>query len=694
MQRTLVAVDSETREFCRSEGPFPRPVCISVAEPGGELLLLGHGDGRNFLRELLSSDPKDYLLIGHSLCKFDLPVFGLHWPELLPLIFRWLNAGAISDIYYRERMLNLRRHGRLTSLKLPDGSSEELKYSLADLEKQYLGIDRSEQKGEGTWRTNYRLLENTPVAQWPDDAKQYALDDASGALRVWQKQQENEFANFASEPWVCRMGFALALTTATPLPIDPERKYRVALEVYEAIDPEMMELLYAAGIYSRPEMPRTYKRGAIDPVNKLPKITGGDHATLKRAVLAERVKAAYEFLGEMPPLTDKGGISTNEDALAPIIGQDKVIDTYHKVNYHKKIIDTELPALGDGSYPVYFGFDLPQETGRTSSKASWAATEKHPEGPIFSRNGQNVDPRVKPCFYAPAGWLLLSVDFSTLELCSLAWRLKAMGLDSKLFDILQRGWDAHGYLGGPIMYNHIPWFREGIDPMDFDGIYGRFAQLRKQGEQEVRTTCDHYRGLAKPTGLGFPGGLGIRRFVVYAKSQYGVEVTEEEAKQLKKIWFLIYPEMRDYFRILERDMRDPRFVEAYTYTTPFGMVRSNCSYTAAANGMGLQSPAAEGAYVAYYSVVQAMLNPEANDGLLFGCRPVDFLHDEGLFLIPDDTHAHDRTKRVQQLFEFGMSSVLQGVPIKTEAVLMRRWLKQAKPTFNERGMLIPWEDKK
>jgi len=30
------------------------------------------------------------------------------------------------------------------------------------------------------------------------------------------------------------------------------------------------------------------------------------------------------------------------------------------------------------------------------------------------------------------------------------------------------------------------------------------------------------------------------------------------------------------------------------------------------------------------------------------------------------------------------------VPSKAEAVIMRYWSKDAKPTFNEEGVLIPW----
>jgi hypothetical protein len=54
------------------------------------------------------------------------------------------------------------------------------------------------------------------------------------------------------------------------------------------------------------------------------------------------------------------------------------------------------------------------------------------------------------------------------------------------------------------------------------------------------------RQAAKAVNFGFPGGLGVERFVYYAKSQYGVSVSPQEAKRHKKAWVDAYPEMKDY----------------------------------------------------------------------------------------------------------------------------------------------------
>lgn len=46
--------------------------------------------------------------------------------------------------------------------------------------------------------------------------------------------------------------------------------------------------------------------------------------------------------------------------------------------------------------------------------------------------------------------------------------------------------------------------------------------------------------------FGFPGGLGVEKFRAYAKAQYGVDFTEAEARQAKRVWQGTYPEMRQY----------------------------------------------------------------------------------------------------------------------------------------------------
>lgn len=48
--------------------------------------------------------------------------------------------------------------------------------------------------------------------------------------------------------------------------------------------------------------------------------------------------------------------------------------------------------------------------------------------------------------------------------------------------------------------------------------------------------------------FGLPGGLGSKKFIDYAKTQYSVSFTEKEAVEAKKIWLTVYPEMNRHLQ--------------------------------------------------------------------------------------------------------------------------------------------------
>lgn len=59
---------------------------------------------------------------------------------------------------------------------------------------------------------------------------------------------------------------------------------------------------------------------------------------------------------------------------------------------------------------------------------------------------------------------------------------------------------------------------------------------RDQGRVQVCGNCS----------FGYPGGLGIDKFVAYAALQYKAQFSKAEAKEVKKKWFDLYSEMRRY----------------------------------------------------------------------------------------------------------------------------------------------------
>ena len=437
------------------------------------------------------------------------------------------------------------------------------------------------------------------------------------------------------------------------------------------------------------------------------KLTQGKAAGVNRIALAELVHSLRRSVG-LPPIwtdpkekdPDKQKHSTSEAAIEDIAHLSPVLRKYMERNSITKILTTELPRMrnedGTPAAVVRFNFGLPIDSGRTSSFA----------GTLYpSANGQNIYPPVRPCYMPREGWLLASVDYSSIELVSAAETCLRLFSHSHLADIILAGKDPHGYLGNSLALRLDSQFASMCQAAGLSGLeacFTAFERCKKAPEEELRAFYKKYRTLAKPTGLGYWGGLGAARFVGYSKSSFGIEVEEETAKTLKEVWKETFPETVEYFKWVTSSLKDPSHPvlsyddfgkprEGYAYSSPLGMWRAACAYTEACNGNALQTPTADGAMIAIWSVVRACHDPSADNQALYGCRPVNFLHDEILIEIPDDAYAHDRAMEVSRLMVESMKQIFQVLPVKAEPALMRRWHKEADPVYGSDGRLIPWE---
>ena len=56
-------------------------------------------------------------------------------------------------------------------------------------------------------------------------------------------------------------------------------------------------------------------------------------------------------------------------------------------------------------------------------------------------------------------------------------------------------------------------------------------------------------------------GMGADKFVDYAKTSYGVEVSKEEAVIIRDNYFKKYPELNDYYKSIEQDLKNYGYIE-------------------------------------------------------------------------------------------------------------------------------------
>lgn len=362
--------------------------------------------------------------------------------------------------------------------------------------------------------------------------------------------------------------------------------------------------------------------------------------------------------------TNSGGISTDKRAILSILEEvpDPVLLEYLDRSKKVALRDKELPRLREPK--IFFLFDALKETGRTSS---------YGDKLVNSTNGQNIDPRARICFVPREGNVFIDCDFSSMELVTLSNVVKTLTGRSKLYEQLEEGVDPHEYLGAILAYNLDDQFRAYVDGISGDPV-DLFRKLKTVEQKAGRQFYKHYRKLAKPTGLGYPGGLGPKTFVSYSRS-FGCHVDVETAARIRNIWYETYPEMRDYFACIKQ-MVDPNNPDRFYYVSPKGMVRVGCKYTEISNGIGLQTPGAEGAKNALIKITELCYT----DPLFEGSWVANFIHDEIIIETPEKL-LDEKARVMQNMMSSAFAEVIPSPKIGTSCFISRRWQKDQDPTF-------------
>jgi DNA polymerase I-like protein with 3'-5' exonuclease and polymerase domains len=212
----------------------------------------------------------------------------------------------------------------------------------------------------------------------------------------------------------------------------------------------------------------------------------------------EQVKRLFGLLGVELASTDDNALAAVEH---PLAGKLRDFRAARKLvtSYGGKFL---AHVRGDGR--VYPGW---RQLGAGSGRMACT----RPNMQQLPRDGD-----FRRCIHAPEGRLLVKADYSQIELRIAA---KLTG-DANLTEAYRRGDDVHV-----------------------------ITAKRVLGVAEV--TKEH-RQLAKALNFGLLYGMGARGFRRYAKSKYGVDLSEEEATRLRDGFFAAYPGLRRW----HRSMRD------------------------------------------------------------------------------------------------------------------------------------------
>jgi uracil-DNA glycosylase family 4 len=154
-------------------------------------------------------------------------------------------------------------------------------------------------------------------------------------------------------------------------------------------------------------------------------------------------------------------------------------------------------------------------TRRTSSK--------DPNGQNFPKRGKKAKMYQKS-FIAPEGWVVIQCDLSQAEL-----RIAGdMANDQEIIRI----YNANGDI-------HITTACLALNVTE--------AQFKLLPEKERK----EWRQKAKAINFGFIYGMSWRKFMVYAKTQYGVEFTEKESKAIRSNYFKKYKGLARWHEVVK-----------------------------------------------------------------------------------------------------------------------------------------------
>lgn len=166
-------------------------------------------------------------------------------------------------------------------------------------------------------------------------------------------------------------------------------------------------------------------------------------------------------------------------------------------------------------------------TGRTSSE--------DPNGQNFPKRGPNAK-AYRRCFMAPPGFVIVAADLSQAELRISA----AMSGDKTMIRIYANDGDIHTATACIVMDVSL-------------------AEFMKLPDEER----DLARFKAKAVNFGFIYGMGWRKFIIYAKTQYGIEFTEAEAQAIRDRFFRTYAALPTWHKRVRKLVGDAGFVRSY-----------------------------------------------------------------------------------------------------------------------------------
>jgi len=704
----IIGVDSETA-LIQAGLLTPPLVCVSTAQrcgPGAMDFatgLMNWSDGIEFYRRTLSD--QNSIIIIHN-AAFDLttavsedqqhihPFMTAAGEDLslLPLVFDAIDQGRVICTVTLQKLIDVALGQR--KFRRYRGRVVKSAYYLKDLIDMY--YEEVVEK-EDTWRMSYYFLRDLPVEKWPPNARRYAIYDAVLHLRLFEAQQrliKEKWGELPNQVEQQRANFVLALMSMWGM-----RAEQAAVDVFvkhcqEQID-KMREALAETNIL-RPDGSRFMEE-------------------IKRRIIESFRRKSMNV--PMTPPSAKyphGQVRTNEDTLR-LTDDPKLHVLAATLTFQKHLGQWGPVVRAAVKRPVCCRYNVIVDNGRTSCSGGENQESTNIQNP--PRRGD-----VRPCFIPRRGWLYASTDADTVEMRANAQNAVELVGWSRMADAL---WDQYSN-GGPDLHVRLAANVASITKEEAH-------ELHKSGDAAFKNT----RQMSKHGNFAFLGGAGGRRFAGMAHG-FGLALTQtyntsyevlgdacpvfmeendpetgkpkivtrwvsfeaevERALLIKEMFLETWPEERIIFKLVKQHL-DKSDVAKQLMSN---RIRGDCTFTSLSNSLFSGRVADSMKEILWKLAIECYLGrctsrhihggsnlcTHVGRSILFGSRPIAFLHDEPIVEHPEDGSESDRADRQQQIMVEGLTKWMPDVPCTSSAVLTRRWQKGAEPLRID-GKLVP-----
>lgn len=198
-------------------------------------------------------------------------------------------------------------------------------------------------------------------------------------------------------------------------------------------------------------------------------------------------------------------------------------------------------------------------TGRTSSRG--------PNAQNFPKRGE-LAKMFRKIFIPPEGRVFIEADLSQAELRVAGW----MANETEMIRIYSEGGDIHSATAAAVVGVTEDAFKIGrkdatplIDVANQwpgSGTYLRLFSVKKMEAITIADYCDYKRFQAKAVNFGFLYGMGWRGFKRYAKLDYGIDLTDHEAEEMRLRFFSKYPGLEAWHEGMEDFVRENEYVRS------------------------------------------------------------------------------------------------------------------------------------